>query len=160
MRKLCQYALILLGIVMGIAALGWFFGMFPPTPWESKSGLKHALNLERLPSSIEINSVGITAFTDYGFHADITMDPAELDKVLAGREYENVRERFSELLETGTVKPSSIQLKLDSHASGAFPVGDVWEWSEPHPVEGRLPSICRVVVSDDRRRVLVTYLSE
>ena len=52
-----------------------------------KDGLRHALNLEGLPSSVRIKGFGGESWTDYLFEADIRIDPEEIPELLKGREF-------------------------------------------------------------------------
>lgn len=112
----------------------------------SKSGLKHALNLERLPGSTRIEGTGGESWTDYLFEADIEIDPAEFQMLLTGRKFE-----------PGIWKPNEIDTDW---ILGFVPmaVDEHWRW-DSNKEEG-ISAGCSIFVNDDRSRVFVRYISD
>ncbi len=133
-----------------LLAFAWYLGFIPIAEGPARSGLRHALDIRMLPSSTTVISSGSDMWTDYIFHAEVTIEPGELQELLSGREFSH--------------DPKHPFLGQNTHASlidgyVGFPIHEYWTWSgEPmEPKLGDYGPRCDVYVDASGSRVLVNY---
>ncbi|MGJ8655542.1 MAG: hypothetical protein ACSHX6_03750 [Akkermansiaceae bacterium] len=81
------FRIFLLGLII-LTPLAWYHGFIPVASGKTKAGLRHALQIKLLPSSMKINSSGSESWTDYILEADCTIKPEQFNSLIAGRKFE------------------------------------------------------------------------
>ncbi len=148
MGKTKRSCLIALVVVLAILSpFAWYLGLIPVGDSGPKAGLRHALNLKILPSSLEIVGSGGESWTDYLFVADIRVSPNQFPELLKGRNFEP----YDHYLET--IEESWIQNFEPLH------VTESWSW--PANGDNDNPGArCTVHSNKERSRVFVRYISD
>ena len=86
--KLSRKQILWIGVPAGLVAIAvaWLaLSIFiSHTP---KARLKHALNLDRLPKSVQILGQGADIWTDYITLHSVSLDPSDFQSLLEGREF-------------------------------------------------------------------------
>ncbi len=102
-----------------------------------RAGLRHALNLKRLPPTTRVIGAGGESWTDYLFVADISISPEYFKEQLSGREF-GAEDYFQERIESDWfLKLKPLHVSQSWFASG-----------------------CSVSVNETRTRVYVRYISD
>lgn len=149
--KIVRWLRYVVGVLMVVfLCLAWYIGLIPIADGPARSGLRHALSLRVLPSTLRIVESGGYSFKDYAFQADITIAPEEFEVLLSGREFSNVS---AEHITNG----DSVANLIEKHDS--FVIDSVWDWSSPNAERklGDYGPQCTVYSDKDRHRVLITY---
>lgn len=150
-RRSCLTVLVC-GLV-AFTAFAWYHGFVPLASAEARSGLRHALDLGILPSSVRVNASGSESWTDYIFEADISISPAQFDRLLSARAFAKESDPFfrDKMTEAYRIPDYS-----------GFEIDCVWSWSYKPPDlrEGDHGSSCTVYANKSRDRAFILYTGD
>lgn len=148
MKKGNRSCLITLGaFLVFILCFAWYFGFIPVGESGPKAGLRHALDLKVLPSSVEIVGHGGESWTDYLFVADLRISPDQFPELLTGRDFEPYQ-HYLETIEESWI--SNFE---------PLPVAESWEWPA-NDDDDSFVARCSIHTNADRTRVFVRYVSD
>ena len=150
-RRSCLFLLV--GAFLILGPIGWYLGFVPLGSGTARAGLRHALDLKVLPSSVRINSSGSESWTDYKFEADFDIDPAQFDKIFEGRDF--IQEELFPHDERTTRA-----VRIPDYSG--FPIAAVWGWSHRPPDlrEGDYGSGCAIWANASRTRAFLRYTAD
>lgn len=139
-KKRNSCSLILVLFVVGLIAVGLVFRLT-----EGRRGLKHALNIDSIPSSAKIVKHGGESWTDYLFIAELSIAEEDLDQLLSGRNFEEV-EWSPDTFETSWLS-KFVPMRVDRELTSLI--------TSPEGFSAR----CTVFVNPDTTRIVVRYIS-
>lgn len=150
-RRSCLTVLVC-GFV-AFAAYTWYQGFVPLASGEAKAGIRHALDLGILPSSVRVNASGSESWTDYIFEADISISPAQFDRLLSGRAFAQDSDPYFRGKMTDAYRIPDYS---------GFEIDGVWSWSyrPPDLREGDHGSACTIYASKSRDRAFILYTAD
>ena len=144
MGKTKRSRLIAFGVVLAILMpFAWYF----IADQYAKAGLRHALSLRFLPTSLKIVGSGGESWTDYLYVADIRISPEQFPELLEGRGFEPYRDHRETIEETWI---------RDFHP---LQVTESWSWP-PWGSDESFDARCTVHTDQTRSRVFVRYISD
>ena len=149
MKKRRSYLVGLFIVALLFILLAWYMGLVPVFNGPARAGVRHALGFRFLPWSVTVNAASTDAWTDYVFRGDISIHPADFEKLLAARNYEMQPFQPSE---------ESLSESVDGRHPG-FHVAETWVCSYSPP-PSRLDDHGTTITLEtnaERNRVFILY---
>ena len=141
--------LIIIGLSV-LTPLAWYHGFIPIASGKARSGIRHALDLRTLPSSMRINSSGSESWADYILEADCSISPIDFNSLLSGRDYEQ-----DSVLYAGDRFTNAVRIKDYE----GFAVDTMWTWTYKSPDMDILAE-CKLYTNKARDRVYIRFISD
>ena len=140
-RRRLKFAILSVGLVWAI--IGVVVLHYSLTVHDKR--LRYALNLDRLPRSVNITEHAEDIWTDYIVHFSCHLDPADFDTLISGRPFV--------MDDSDSVKGPLEHLGYWSHLE-TFDVAARFSW---FGTKGDQPPDCEVYVNQSRDRVYIVY---
>ena len=148
-----RFRILIIGLII-LAPLAWYLGLIPIATGPARAGIRHALNLKVLPSSIRINASGSESWADSIIEADLEINPEQFDSLMSNRKFEQ-----EDMDRIGGSSMTSAY-RIDSYSG--FEADTTWVWSYQPPDMNQYDhgAKCTLYVNNARDRVFLRFTAD